>query len=76
MLQAYNERLTPLAMAFAGMGEPFSTPTLELAQTMFDLAYPDHNYRVREDDVFFSLVSTPPLSPISCGASSSDTLSF
>ncbi|KAI0740294.1 hypothetical protein C8Q76DRAFT_790764 [Earliella scabrosa] len=58
MLQAYNERLTPLAMAFAGMGEPFCTPTLELAQTMFDLAYPDHNYTVREDDVFFYLIGT------------------
>ena len=57
MKDAYDTRFAPLVMVFAGLGEPFMQPTLETVQQIFDLAYPDNNYAVLQDDVFFKMVN-------------------
>ncbi len=57
MKDDYDERFAPLAMVWAGLREPFSQPTVDTVQQIFDLAYPANEYQVVHDDVFFKMVS-------------------
>ncbi|KAI0755853.1 hypothetical protein C8Q74DRAFT_1363451 [Fomes fomentarius] len=56
MKDDYDDRFTPLAMVWAGLREPFSQPTVDTVQQIFDLAYPTSEYQVVDDDIFFKMV--------------------
>lgn len=63
MMHEYQTRLVPLTRLYLGTRQPFTDLTVEESQTLFDLAFPDYDHDIVEDDLFHQMVC-PPMSLI------------